>query len=156
MLTSKQEKFCLIYVETSNATYSYRQAYSTKNMADKTVNEKASRLLGLDKIRARIKELRDTVAERCGITIKDLIKELDENRKAALSAENPQAAAATAATMGKAKLLGYLEKVSELEKLQAEKLRRELEESDSSADDEYRNNRRILIVPHDARLQGNG
>lgn len=51
-----------------------------------------------------------------------------------------------------AKILGHYERKSELEKLQAEKLRRELEESDSSADDEYRNNRRILIVPHDARL----
>jgi len=54
-----------------------------------------------------------------------------------------------------AKILGHFERRSELEKLQAEKLRRELEESDSSADDEYRNNRRILIVPHDARLPGN-
>ena len=54
-----------------------------------------------------------------------------------------------------AKILGHFERRSELEKLQAEKLRRELEESDSSADDEYRNNRRILIVPHDARLQDN-
>ena len=55
-----------------------------------------------------------------------------------------------------AKILGHFERRSELEKLQAEKLRRELEESDSSADEEYRNNRRILIVPHDARLPGNG
>ena len=54
-----------------------------------------------------------------------------------------------------AKILGHFERRSDLEKLQAEKLRRELEESDSSADDEYRNNRRILIVPHDARLQDN-
>ena len=51
-----------------------------------------------------------------------------------------------------AKILGHFERRSELERLQAEKLRRELEEGDSSADDEYRNNRRILIVSHDARL----
>lgn len=55
-----------------------------------------------------------------------------------------------------AKMLGHFGKVSELEKLQAEKLRRELEEDPSAEDSDYRNNRRILIVPHDARIQGNG
>lgn len=55
-----------------------------------------------------------------------------------------------------AKILGYLDRVSDLEKMQAEKLRRELEERGDAVDDEYRKNRRILIVPSDARLHGNG
>ena len=54
-----------------------------------------------------------------------------------------------------AKILGFYERRSELEKLQAEKLRRELKEETENDDSDYRNNRRITIVPYDARLQGN-
>lgn len=62
MLTEKQERFAQA-VALEGMTYSdaYRSAYDTSKMSDKTINEKASLLKGNDKVRARIKELRDEV-----------------------------------------------------------------------------------------------
>lgn len=61
MLTAKQDKFAqAIALEEMNQSEAYRSAYNTKGMTDKTVNEKASLLASQDKIRARIKELRNT------------------------------------------------------------------------------------------------
>ena len=110
MLTAKQEKFCLIYVETGNATYAYKQAYDTSSMTDKTVNEKASLNLKKGKIRARIKELREDAAKDHKITVDSLIQELEDHRVIAVGLDNPQLTAANNATMGKAKLLGFLDK----------------------------------------------
>lgn len=62
MLTPKQEQFAkAIALEGMSYSDAYRSAYDTKRMSDKTVNEKASLLKDEDKIRARIKELRDEV-----------------------------------------------------------------------------------------------
>lgn len=107
-LTLKQENFCLAYLETGNASEAYRMAGYSSGMSDKTVNEAANRLLKNSKVVARLKTLREPIIERHKITVDDLIKELDENRQAALGAETVQSSAATAATMAKAKLLGYL------------------------------------------------
>lgn len=63
MLTEKQEQFAkAIALEGMTYSDAYRSAYDTSRMSDKTINEKASLLQGQDKIRARIKELRDEVA----------------------------------------------------------------------------------------------
>lgn len=60
MLTPKQEQFAkAIALDGMCYSDAYRSAYDTKRMSDKTVNEKASLLKDEDKIRARIKELRD-------------------------------------------------------------------------------------------------
>lgn len=62
MLTPKQEQFAkAIALEGMSYSDAYRSAYDTSKMTDKTVNEKASLLKDQDKIRARIKELRDEV-----------------------------------------------------------------------------------------------
>ena len=42
-----------------NYSDAYRSAYNTERMSDKTINEKASLLKDDDKIRARIRELRE-------------------------------------------------------------------------------------------------
>jgi hypothetical protein len=76
-------------------------------MSDATVHEAACRLLKNSKVVARLQELRKPIMDRHNITIDDLIAELDENRMAALTAETVQSSAATAATMAKAKLLGF-------------------------------------------------
>lgn len=107
-LSIKQENFCLAYLETGNASEAYRKAGYSKGMSDKTVNEASVRLLKNSKVIARLQKLREPIIERHNITIDDLIAELDENRQAALGAETVQSSAATAATMAKAKLLGYL------------------------------------------------
>lgn len=62
MLTTKQEKFVQNLLEGMNQADAYRSAYDASRMTDKTVHEKASLLAGQDKVRARLKELRDQLA----------------------------------------------------------------------------------------------
>ncbi|MBO9602558.1 MAG: terminase small subunit [Novosphingobium sp.] len=107
-LTPKQEAFAIAYIETGNASEAYRVAGYSTNATSKTINEAASRLLADSKIAARVDELRAAQVERLGITVDDLIAELDEARQIALSALKPQSSAAVSATLGKAKLLGLL------------------------------------------------
>ncbi|MEM8160246.1 terminase small subunit, partial [Morganella morganii] len=61
-------------------------------------------------ITVRVAELQQEHRTRHNITVSDLLRELEEARKAALTAETPQSSAAVAATMGKARITG-LDKV---------------------------------------------
>lgn len=56
-LTPKQEKFCLAYLETGNATEAYRRAYSSEKMKPESINRTAKALLDNVKIAARLEEL---------------------------------------------------------------------------------------------------
>ena len=103
-LTPKQEKFCLVYLETGNASEAYRQAYNTENMKPESINVKASELLASGKIAVRLSELRAPAIAKAQLTVEDLLRELEEARRLALDTEAP--APAVSATMGKAKLLG--------------------------------------------------
>ncbi len=59
-LSPKQEKFANYFVETGNATASYKRAYSTGKMTDNTAGAAACRLLRNHKgIQNRIRQLRD-------------------------------------------------------------------------------------------------
>jgi phage terminase small subunit len=107
-LTIKQEKFCMVYVETGNASEAYRQAYNCENMKEASINVNACKLLADAKITLRIKELKSGHTKRHELTIDDLVAELEEARQAALSAMIVQSSASVAATMGKAKLLGLV------------------------------------------------
>lgn len=62
MLTAQQELFCQKIIEGLTQSDAYRSAYNTERMADKTVWEKASCLMANEKVRARVKELRDQLA----------------------------------------------------------------------------------------------
>jgi hypothetical protein len=55
-----------------------------------------------------VTELQQRGAVRAEITIADLVKELEEARQAAASAEIVQSSSMVSATMGKAKLLGLV------------------------------------------------
>lgn len=103
-LTPKQEKFCLVYLETGNASEAYRQAYDAQSMKPETVNKRASELLDNGAIAGRLEELRAPIIAKAQLTVEDLLKELEEARRLALDTEAP--APAVSATMGKAKLLG--------------------------------------------------
>lgn len=109
-LTVKQEKFCQAYVETGNASEAYRSAYCAGKMKHETVNRNAKALLDNNKITTRVNELQQEHRTKHNITVSDLLRELEEARKAALTAETPQSSAAVAATMGKARITG-LDKV---------------------------------------------
>lgn len=112
-LTAKEEKFCLEvatgvdeFDKPISYAEAYRRAYNAGKMKSSTVDEKASLMMGKDKIRARVQELRDNIAKKAAITVESLLVELEEARQAALSAETVQSSAAVSATMSKAKLLG--------------------------------------------------
>jgi len=110
-LNVKQEKFCQEHVKCGNASQAYRTVYSTEKMKDKTVWEKASRLLGTHKVRARVDEIQHHAQIRAAMTVEKLIAMHLQDRK--LARKNKQAAAAIAANNSIAKLLGYMVEKSE-------------------------------------------
>ncbi len=82
--------------------------------SEKTAYSQGHRLLKNVEIANAIKAGQKDIAKRNELTIDDIIKELEEARTAALTAESPQSSAAVAATMGKAKVLGMLVDKSEV------------------------------------------
>ena len=112
-LTPKQERFCQLYIELGNASEAYRQSYDADSMAEPTVNTKASELLAHGKITVRLEQLRKEHSKRHNVTVDTLLIELEEARLAAFEGERVQVAAAVAATMGKAKILGFDKQVIE-------------------------------------------
>ncbi|HHD7737785.1 TPA: terminase small subunit [Providencia rettgeri] len=110
-LTLKQEAFCQAYIENKgNASEAYRAAYAAGKMKSETVNKRASELLANGEITGRVAELQQEHRTKHDVTVSGLLEELEEARQKALTAETPQASAAVAATMGKARLTG-LDKV---------------------------------------------
>lgn len=103
-LTPKQAAFVSEYVKDCNG----KQAAIRAGFSEKTAEQQASRLLRNVKVMDAVAELQKKAQERNEITVDDIIRELDENRRVALNAPIPQASAATAATLGKAKILGLL------------------------------------------------
>lgn len=104
---AKHEKFCQVWHETGNKSEAYRESHpNAKNWKDKTVHTKASELSKTGEVSGRFKELQDLALKSHGITIESLLKELDEARGIALTAETPQTSSAVSATMNKAKLVG--------------------------------------------------
>ena len=57
MLTTQQETFAQNIIMGMSQAEAYRNAYNTNKMTDKTVWEKASRLMATDKVRARVSSL---------------------------------------------------------------------------------------------------
>ena len=112
-LTPKQEKFCQLYIELGNASEAYRQSYDADNMNENTVNREAKGLLDNPKIAARLDQIRKEHSKRHNVTVDTLLIELEEARLAAFEGERVQVAAAVAATMGKAKILGFDKQVIE-------------------------------------------
>ncbi|MEO9231615.1 MAG: terminase small subunit [Devosia sp.] len=107
-ITIKQEAFCRAYIETGNASEAYRQAYPGKKQKPETINRSAFDLTQHPKIAARLAELKAQHAKRHNLTVDDLIAELEEARQIAMASyPTPQASAAIAGTMGKARLLGF-------------------------------------------------
>ena len=72
MLNPKQERFCIEYQRTGNATQSYKKVYEIAD--DTTAQASASRLLTNPEIQARLRELSEELKAE---TIAD-VKELQE------------------------------------------------------------------------------
>ena len=114
-INPKQEKFCQLYVELGNASEAYRQAYNSKAKPE-SVHVNASKLLADAKVSLRVEQIREATRANHSITLADILKELEEARVTALNAQTPQTSAAVAASMGKAKLLGFDKERKEPEK----------------------------------------
>ena len=113
-LTQKQQNFCAAYVECGSASEAYRTAYNAEKMKTETIHKRANELMSSGAVAGTIKELQRQAAQRNKITVDDLLNELEQARQIALNAEKPQCAAMVAATIGKAKLLGMLDKIAEV------------------------------------------
>ena len=111
-LTPKQEKFCLAYIQTGNASEAYRQAYNAENMKPETINRKAKVELDKGKIRARLEALQAEHRKRHDVTVAGLSENLEIAMN--LAFQNKQAAAMVSAIMGRAKLHGLLVDRAEL------------------------------------------
>ena len=105
-MTPKQERFCQAYIETGNASEAYRQAYNAEKMKAQTIHVKASELLASGKVAVRLEELNRAAQGRHLDTVGSLCDELNVHREHAL--QTMQLTAANQATLGKARLLGYL------------------------------------------------
>ena len=68
-VTIKEEIFCQKRIEGYSQTEAYRFAYNCENMKDKTVTEKASKLMAKDNVRARYEELLKEIKEKSFYTV---------------------------------------------------------------------------------------
>jgi phage terminase small subunit len=76
-LTIRQERFCLEYAKTGNATESYKKA-GYKGTDYSTIAVNASRLLKTDKVKARLAELADEMASEEIANASEVQKRLTE------------------------------------------------------------------------------
>ena len=74
MLTANQEAFVKCIIEGMNQADAYRAAYPNQRMSDKTIWEKACRLMKNDKVEARLKELRNELAKPSIMTAQDRLE----------------------------------------------------------------------------------
>lgn len=74
MLTPKQEKFVQNIIQGMSQAEAYRNSYDTKRMSDKSIYEKASRLMADGKITARVKELRDQISQKSIMTAQERLE----------------------------------------------------------------------------------
>lgn len=102
-LTDKQAAFVREYLVDWNA----RQAAIRAGYSEKTAQEQSSRLLSKVKVQNAIAAAQVEISERNKVTIDSLLVELDEARRNALS-DPKGASAAVSATLGKAKICGFL------------------------------------------------
>jgi phage terminase small subunit len=75
-LTIKQEKFAQGLFAGLSQREAYKQAYETKSMSDKTVDEEASKLASNPKITTRLEQLTNELKERNMVTVEKVLNEL--------------------------------------------------------------------------------
>jgi hypothetical protein len=109
-------QFALMYILERDLSMAFKYVYPSSKAKDKTIHEKASRYYRLGKVQASIKVLRELFLknlEKENIYV--LEKAFDELEEARVLASTPDAngkvnpTAMISATMGKAKLAGFLE-----------------------------------------------
>jgi vacuolar-type H+-ATPase subunit B/Vma2 len=63
-LTARQEKFCQCIADGMNQSDAYRAAYTTEKMSDRVLWIKASQTASLDKVKIRVTELKENLANK--------------------------------------------------------------------------------------------
>jgi len=101
-LTPKQERFCLSYIETGNASEAYRRSYDASRMKSETINRNAKALLDNSKIATRLAEIRKPAIEAAQITLKSHLKRLNDLSDMAVTEKQYSAAIAAEVSRGKA------------------------------------------------------
>ncbi len=104
-LTPKQERFCLSYMETGNASEAYRRSYDASKMKSETINRNAKALLDNSKIATRLAEIRKPAVEAAQITLEGHLRRLKD-----LSVEaekTSQFSAAISAEVSRGKASGF-------------------------------------------------
>lgn len=81
MLTIKQEKFCLAYFKTGNASEALRVAYNTAKMKPETINRHAHELTRNPKIVARVEELYKPIRDKLVVSKEKTIKRLMQGQE---------------------------------------------------------------------------
>ena len=108
-LTPKREKFCQNIVKGMTQADAYRNAFNAKGMADKTIIEKASRLMAVGNIRARVEELQTKVEDKLAYSLKESFAKLVELQDKALAQTKIDLSNAIKAEELKGKLAGLYE-----------------------------------------------
>lgn len=79
-LTDKQEKYVQELIKGRSQREAYRIAYPKCKAMDKTIDEKASKLFALDKVRTRYNQINDRLIkeaeDECIVSAKDVLREL--------------------------------------------------------------------------------
>lgn len=110
-LTEKQERFCIAYVATGNASESYRRAYSCEKMKEASINRKAKEQMDNGNIAARIAVLRAPAVKNAQVTLEQHLNDLKRLRDLAEVSEKYGPAVAAEIARGKASGL-YVDNVN--------------------------------------------
>lgn len=108
-LTQKQENFCLAYIETGNASESYRRVYKSDVMSENAISVEAFKMMDSPKIANRIAELRAPVIAKAQITLEQHLSDLKRLRDLAEASEKFGPAVQAEMARGKASGL-YVDK----------------------------------------------
>ena len=103
-INQKQQNFVDEYLKDYNATQAAIRAGYSKNRA----SEIGYQLLHKTTVISALNLAQNSVSERNRVTVDSLIAELEQAREIAINSDNPTPSAAVSATMGKAKICGYL------------------------------------------------
>ena len=105
-LTPKQERFCVEYLTTGNASAAYRLAYNAENSKPEGIHVNASKLLKNAKVVLRLQELRAPVVAAARYGLQEAMSECSDAIALAKSTENVSAFVSAIAL--RAKLNGLL------------------------------------------------
>lgn len=104
----RQERFAQFLAQGNT----YEKAYELAGYEPDRSN--AYNLAQQQAVKTRVRQLQLDYATEAGLTVGQLLRELEYSRLRALELETPQTSAAISATMGKAKIAGFLDRAPQM------------------------------------------